>query len=195
MNKKVLIQISLLLVILVTCLFFYRLFFKNPSTELDNVKENEQNNKILPNNNKNQINDLIYKSNYSGNSKYIITAEFGKFIEDNPDLMLLTNVKGVITLNDSGTIKISSKKASYNSINYDTNFYQNVLITFDNHQIYSDNFDLFFDKKISTIYNNVIYKNLNTTLHADKIDIDLITKDSKIYMLNKSEKIKIKNLK
>ena len=195
MNKKVLIQISLLLVILVTCLFFYRLFFKNPSTELDNVKENEQNNKILPNNNKNQINDLIYKSNYSGNSKYIITAEFGKFIQDNPDLMLLTNVKGVITLNDSDTIKISSKKASYNSINYDTNFYQNVLITFDNHQIYSDNFDLFFDKKISTIYNNVIYKNLNTTLHADKIDIDLITKDSKIYMLNKSEKIKIKNLK
>ena len=195
MNKKVLIQISLLLVILVTCLFFYRLFFKNPSTELDNVKENEQNNKILPNKNKNQINDLVYKSNYSGNSKYIITAEFGKFIQDNPDLMLLTNVKGVITLNDSDTIKISSKKASYNSINYDTNFYQNVLITFDNHQIYSDNFDLFFDKKISTIYNNVIYKNLNTTLHADKIDIDLITKDSKIYMLNKSEKIKIKNLK
>ena len=195
MNKKVLIQISLLLVILVTCLFFYRLFFKNPSIELDNVKENEQNNKILPNKNKNQINDLVYKSNYSGNSKYIITAEFGKFIQDNPDLMLLTNVKGVITLNDSDTIKISSKKASYNSINYDTNFYQNVLITFDNHQIYSDNFDLFFDKKISTIYNNVIYKNLNTTLHADKIDIDLITKDSKIYMLNKSEKIKIKNLK
>tara|TARA_B110000259_G_C13954797_1_gene378279 strand:+ start:550 stop:1137 length:588 start_codon:yes stop_codon:yes gene_type:complete len=195
MNKKVLIQVSLLLVILATCLFFYRLFFKNPSIELDNVKENEQNNKILPNKNKNQINDLVYKSNYSGNSKYIITAEFGKFIEDNPDLMLLTNVKGVITLNDSGTIKISSKKASYNSINYDTNFYQNVLITFDNHQIYSDNFDLFFDKKISTIYNNVIYKNLNTTLHADKIDIDLITKDSKIYMLNKSEKIKIKNLK
>ena len=195
MNKKVLIQISLLLVILVTCLFFYRLFFKNLSIELDNVKENEQNNKILPNKNKNQINDLVYKSNYSGNSKYIITAEFGKFIQDNPDLMLLTNVKGVITLNDSDTIKISSKKASYNSINYDTNFYQNVLITFDNHQIYSDNFDLFFDKKISTIYNNVIYKNLNTTLHADKIDIDLITKDSKIYMLNKSEKIKIKNLK
>ena len=195
MNKKVLIQISLLLVILVTCLFFYRLFFKNLSIELDNVKENEQNNKILPNKNKNQINDLVYKSNYSGNSKYIITAEFGKFIQDNPDLMLLTNVKGVITFNDSDTIKISSKKASYNSINYDTNFYQNVLITFDNHQIYSDNFDLFFDKKISTIYNNVIYKNLNTTLHADKIDIDLITKDSKIYMLNKSEKIKIKNLK
>ena len=195
MNKKVLIQISLLLVILVTSLSFYRLFFKNLSIELDNVKENKQNNKILSNKNKNQINDLVYKSNYSGNSKYIITAEFGKFIEDNPDLMLLTNVKGVITLNDSGTIKISSKKASYNSINYDTNFYQNVLITFDNHQIYSDNFDLFFDKKISTIYNNVIYKNLNTTLHADKIDIDLITKDSKIYMLNKSKKIKIKNLK
>ena len=44
------------------------------------------------------------------------------------------------------------------------------------------------------MYGNVIYKNLITTLHADKIDIDLITKDSKIYMLNKSKKIIVKNL-
>ena len=195
MNKKVLIQLFLFLIILVTCLFFYRIFFKNSDIELSNTKENQQNDKVLLDGGNNQINEIIYKSNYSENNKYTVSAEFGELQQDNPDLMLLTNVKAVIILNDSDTIEISSNKANYNSLSYDTNFYQNVLVTFDNHQIYSDNFDLFFDKKISTIYNNVIYKNFNTTLRADKIDIDLLTKDSKIYMLNKSKKVKIKNLK
>tara|TARA_B100000795_G_C22780840_1_gene432185 strand:+ start:86 stop:673 length:588 start_codon:yes stop_codon:yes gene_type:complete len=195
MNKKVLIQLFLFLIILVTCLFFYRIFFENSDIELSNTKENQQNDKVLLDGGNNQINEIIYKSNYSENNKYTVSAEFGELQQDNPDLMLLTNVKAVIILNDSDTIEISSNKANYNSLSYDTNFYQNVLVTFDNHQIYSDNFDLFFDKKISTIYNNVIYKNFNTTLRADKIDIDLLTKDSKIYMLNKSKKVKIKNLK
>ena len=79
-------------------------------------------------------------------------------------------------------------------MNYNTNFYQKVLIVFKDHQINSDNFDLFFDKKLGTIYSNIIYKNLNTILQADKVDIDLITKDSKIYMLDKSKKVNIKYL-
>ena len=108
--------------------------------------------------------------------------------------MLLTNVQGKFLLKNSEIIIITSKKANYDSVNYNTNFYQNVLITFDGHQINSDNFDLFFDKKLGTIYNNITYKNLSTTLLADKIDIDIITKDSKIYMLEKKKKIKIKHL-
>ena len=108
--------------------------------------------------------------------------------------MMLTNVTGTIFLKNSETIEISSKKARYDSVGYNTNFSENVLITFNDHQINSDNFDLFFDKKLSTIYNNIIYKNLNTMLHADKIDIDLITKNSKIYMFDKSKKIKAKIL-
>ena len=138
--------------------------------------------------------DIVYYSKYLNDNNYVIKAEFAEFSEDNSSLMLLTNVKGVLYLEDSETIEITSKRASYNSIGYNTNFYQNVLITFKDHQINSDNFDLFFDKKISTIYNNIIYKNLNTLLLADKIDIDLITKNSKIYMLDKSKKIKIKFL-
>ena len=194
MNKKVLIQFSLFLVVLVACFTFYRLFFKNPEIKLNDIRKDKQENKILIEQDTNQIKDIVYNSNYSNDNKYTIKAEFGQFNKEEPDLMLLTNVKGTILLNNSDIIKISSDKASYNSENYNTNFYKNVLIIFEDHRINSDNFDLFFDKKISTIYNNVTYKNLNTTLRADKIDIDLITKDSKIYMLDKSKKVKIKSL-
>ena len=194
MNLKTLIQFSLLLTIVATGLIFYKLFFVDPNKKLKNVKKDESDNKTLVEEDSNQIKDIVYKSNYLDDNRYVIKAEFGEFTKNNSDIMLLTNVTGTIFLENSEVINISSKKAKYNNINYNTNFYQDVLVTFDDHQINSDNFELFFDKKISTMYNNVIYKNLTTTLHADKVDIDLITKDSSIYMINKLEKVIIKNL-
>ena len=44
---------------------------------------------------------------------------------------------------------------------------------------------------MATITNNVIYKNLNTKMFADKIEINLITKNSKIFMNSGSKKVKI----
>ena len=41
-----------------------------------------------------------------------------------------------------------------------------------------------------TISDNIKYKGMNTELLADKIKINLITKDTKIFMNNKTKKIK-----
>tara|TARA_B100000780_G_scaffold278262_1_gene251213 strand:+ start:458 stop:1036 length:579 start_codon:yes stop_codon:yes gene_type:complete len=190
MNKKIFIQCFLVLVIMFTSFVFYKLFLADNVLKVKNIKLKNLN---ISEKNTNQINDIIYRSKSIDDNNYIVKAEFAQINADNPDLMLLTNVKGKFLLKNSEIIEITSKKANYNSVNYNTNFYQNVLITFDNHKINSDNFDLFFDRKLGTIYNNIIYKNLSTTLVADKIDIDLITKDTKVYMLDKSKKIKIKH--
>ena len=191
MNKKILIQFFLILIIFCASFIFYKVFFTNPILELENkISENKNDEKKKTN----IINDITYKSVHSGDNSYIIKAEFGEIDKDNQDFMLLTNVKGKFFFKDSDMIEISSEKAYYDSLNYNTNFYQNVLIVFKDHQINSDNFDLLFDKKLGTIYSNIIYKNLNTVLRADKVDINLITKDSKIYMLDKSKKVKIKYL-
>lgn len=191
MNKKILIQFFLILIIFCASFIFYKVFFTNPILELENkISENKNDEKKKTN----MINDITYKSVHSGDNSYIIKAEFGEIDKDNQDFMLLTNVKGKFFFKDSDMIEISSEKAYYDSLNYNTNFYQNVLIVFKDHQINSDNFDLSFDKKLGTIYSNIIYKNLNTVLRADKVDINLITKDSKIYMLDKSKKVKIKYL-
>lgn len=193
-NKKILIQFFLILTIFLTCFIFYKLFFIDPIAELKNVENNQWKSKNLVKKGTNQMNGIVYNSTYLDDNNYIIKAEFGEFSADDPGLMILTNVTGTIFLKNSETIEISSKKARYDSVGYNTNFSENVLITFNDHQINSDNFDLFFDKKLSTIYNNIIYRNLNTMLHADKIDIDLITKNSKIYMFDESRKIKAKIL-
>ena len=103
----------------------------------------------------------------------------------------MKKVKATINLRDSDPIRISSNFAVYNNTNFNTKFYEKVLMTHHIHAITSDNLDLSFDENLATISDNVIYKNLNTTMQADKIMMDLITKESKIFMDNKSEKVKI----
>ena len=47
----------------------------------------------------------------------------------------------------------------------------------------------YIDKNIN-IKNNVHYKGYNNKLYADILEIDLVTKFSKIYMLDKEKKLK-----
>jgi lipopolysaccharide export system protein LptA len=103
----------------------------------------------------------------------------------------MKEVKGVIQFTNSSPILISSDKAIYNKLNHDTNFFENVLAVFDDHKISSQNLELFFDKNLASISKKIIYKNLNTELRADRIEIDLVTKNSKILMDKKTKKVKV----
>ena len=64
-------------------------------------------------------------------------------------------------------------------------------MNYNEHNTNSDNLDLLLDKNLVTLFNNVIYKNLDAELKADKMEIDLITKNSKIFMNDFSDKINI----
>ena len=187
------IQLCLLSAIFIISIILYKSFFTNSNIEINKIPESvstdSKNKKGI-----NQINNITYDAKDLNNNHYMVKSEFGEFNEKNPDTILMTNVKSTIILENSQIIIITSKKAIYDSLNYNTNFYDGVVIKYENSNITSENFDLFFDKKIGTIFGNVVYKNLNTTLYADKIDFDIITKNSKIYMLNKSKKVKIKSL-
>jgi len=194
MQKKTLIQLSLLLFICVIIVIFYKSYFGNLSeVEIKNVIKKDLNKEIVKKG-INQIGKVSYTSQDLEGNSYIVKSDFGEFDQNKPDIMLLTNVEAMILTKNSEPIKIYSKKSLYNNLNYNTNFYDEVQIIYKDHKIFSNNFDLIFNEKTGTIYNNVIYKNLNTILYADKIDINLISKDSKIYMFDKSKKIKIKNL-
>ena len=55
----------------------------------------------------------------------------------------------------------------------------------------SQNLDLSFAKNLATISNQVVYSNLETKMMADRLEIDLISKNSKIYMNDTNKKIQI----
>ena len=194
MQKKTLIQLSLLLFICVIIVIFYKSYFGNLSeVEIKNVIKKDLNKEIVKKG-INQIGKVSYTSQDLEGNSYIVKSDFGEFDQNKPDIMLLTNVEAMILTKNSEPIKIYSKKSLYNNLNYNTNFYDEVQIIYKDHRIFANNFDLIVNEKTGTIYNNVVYKNLNTMLYADKIDIDLISKKSKIYMFDKSQKVKIKNL-
>ena len=194
MQKKTLLQLTLLLFVFAIILIFYKSYFRNVSeNKIGNIIKKDLNKETVKKG-INQIDKVSYTTQDLEGNSYSVKSEFGEFDQNKPDIILLTNVVATILTKNSEPITIYSKKSLYNNLNYNTNFYDDVQITYKDHKIFSNNFDLIFNEKTGTIYNKVIYKNLNTMLYADKIDIDLISKDSKIYMFDKSKKVKIKNL-
>ena len=61
------------------------------------------------------------------------------------------------------------------------------------HNVLCDNLIVEFSKNYAILKNNLIYKNLNTKLFADKIEIDLIKRTTKTSMFDINDKIKIIN--
>ena len=137
------------------------------------------------------IKDINYSfSDLSGNY-YELMSKVGKIAINNPDKIFMTNVVATIYLVDSSPLKITSNYANYNKINHETSFFENVNVTHLIHKATSENLDISFNDNLASMYNNIVYNKPGTNLKADRLEIDLITKNSKIFMDNKTEKIKI----
>jgi hypothetical protein len=186
--KKIIIQLFLVMIILIISFIFQQKYFnKNNKDILKNRSDVDINNS--------EKNSFIEALNYTAEdlkgNKYTIESKNANYEEINSEIIIMTEVLATIDLVNSENIEIYAKKAVYNTLNQDTSFSNGVLINYSYHNIESKNLDLSFNKKTAFIYNNIIYKNLNTTLRADKIEIDLITKDSKVFMYDKSKNIEI----
>ena len=188
MGKKTIIQIALLFILLIIIFFFYYkyFFFKEEIVNLT-----YQNNEVVSSDN-NLIKNLEYLSTDKNGNKYLINAEYGEvsFADAEKNIIIMTNVNAQIDLFEKDTVYLTSNFAKYNTINLETNFYKNVVLQYTQHEINSDNIDLSFEKNFAWVYNNIVYNSSTNKFFADKLEIDLLTKDSKIYMYN-NKKIKI----
>ena len=138
----------------------------------------------------NSIRDISYQVTDDYGNKYFIFSKYGELNTDGSNIILMEDVEARIEVFEKDTIYISSLSAKYNVINYETNFNKNVQLKYLDHKIFSENIDLSFQKNFAWVYKDVIYKSPNYELFADKIEIDLITKNSKIFT-NGDKKVKI----
>jgi hypothetical protein len=192
MLKKTFLQLFLLTIIILISIFFFKHYFiKKETLNISKNIEDVEKKEILDKKNSNLIYNIEYISEFKNGNFYIISSEYGELIYDQPELIKMKKVTAIINLNNSSPVKIFAENATYNNINNNTSFYKNVLMSYDEHSTNSDNLDLIFEKNLATLSNNIIYKNLNTELQADKMEIDLITKNSKIFMNNNSDTVKI----
>lgn len=191
MLKKIILQLFLLVFVLVICFVFFNTYFKKENSVEKNI-EQIQLKKDEPDRIKaNLIYNIEYKSNNNDGNQFVILSKVSELPEKNSNIVLMQGVEATINNKNSSQIKILSDNATFNKITYDTIFSENVLIIYDDHLITSLNLDLFFLKNLAIISNDIIYKNLNTTLQADIIEINLLTKTSKIFMNDRTKNIKI----
>ena len=195
MKWKIFLQIILLFVILFISVAIFKNYFvkKEPDDTLETKETNIQK-KSFSKKTPNIMEGMEYTSKDSRGNSYTIESEYSELNSDDQELIFMKNVTAVINFNNSEKIKIYADEALYNNISHDTAFSKNISIISGDHIVNSNNLDLLFEKNLITISNEVIYKNLNTKLAADIIEIDLITKSSKIFMKNKLDKVKIISL-
>ena len=192
MYKKTLIQFLLLITIFIIVFSTFFLYFnkkeKLKASNLPIIKEKES---LIDDETGTLIKDINYSFSDSSGNYYELLSEVGKVDINNSDKIFMTDVVATIYLVDSSPIKITSKYANYNKINHETSFFENVKVTHLIHKATSENLDISFNDNLASMYNNIVYNKPGTNLTADRLEIDLITKNSKIFMDNKTEKIKI----
>ena len=185
MSSKLLIQLSIAFLIALILLVFYYFFFTNDNTFVKEDKvdiDNQINNKIV---------DLKYTANDIDGNSYIINSEYGEISDLDSNELKLEGVKAIIEIKNSESVIIFSDYANYNKVTLNTYFYDNFKLTYIGHLITSDKMFLNYLNKDINIQENVVYEGYNNKLLADIIEIDLVTKFSKIYMLDKYGKVKV----
>ena len=192
MYKKILIQLLLITTIFIIVFSTFFLYFnkkeKLKASSLPIIKEKES---LIDDETGTLIKDINYSYSDTSGNYYELSSEVGKIDINNSDKIFMTNVVATIYLVDSSPVKITSKYANYNKINHETSFFENVKVTHLIHKATSENLDISFNDNLASMYNNIVYNKPGTNLKADRLEIDLITKNSKIFMDNKTEKIKI----
>ena len=186
------LTISLISSLIIIFLFF--IYFKYSNDKL--IKES-QNLEIKEDNftNSNIIKDIEYSSKDLKGNEYIILSNEGEIDLNNNDIIFLKDVTAYIKMSKNNeTITIVSEFGKYNTINYDTIFSKNVKINYLDNQITSDYLDFSMIKNILIISKNVVYTNPENILRADVVELNTITKDTKIFMYNSKEKVNIESL-
>ena len=189
MSGKKIVKISLILFFLLIVIFFiYLKFSKKTEIILQETETQEEMNYTS-----NIIKDVNYTTKGIEGNEYSITALVGEIDYNNSNILFLTKVEAFIKLKNDEIITIQSDYGKYNSDNFDTIFSKNVIIEYLNNKINGGYLDFSLKRNSMIISKNITYTNLNNTLEADVIELNIKTKDTKIFMHEKGKKVIIKN--
>ena len=194
MRKSLLIQTAILSLIIIIVFFSYRFFLYEKKNNEENLLTKTDKNSVKKKD-ANLIEDLNYNAADESGNIYEIFSKIGIIDKVDGNILYLEKVKAIIKIKNSGIVNVYSDFAKYNKSNLNTHFYENVSLKFKDHNITSNNLYLDYIKKEIKIADNINYYDKNNKMTADAIDFNLLTKTSKVYMLDETNKIKglIKN--
>ena len=189
MKRKIIISIIIFFLIFLVFLLFTG--SNNKKTEQTGQTEPNISNDISYSSN--VIQDVYYSSKDVRGNEYIIKASQGEIEYNNPNIIYLTNVNGYVKMANLNNIKITSKFGKYNIENFDTIFSKNVIIDYLDNNILGEYLDFSIKRNSMIMSREIVYTYSNNILKADAIEIDIKTKDTKIYMFQNNKKVNIRS--
>tara|TARA_B100001027_G_scaffold16677_1_gene10009 strand:- start:46 stop:621 length:576 start_codon:yes stop_codon:yes gene_type:complete len=187
-KKKIVKFIFIILFTFIILILIFLKFFENK--DKIELKPQKEKNEVYSSN---KIKDVKYITKDNDGNEYIVTAAEGEIDYSNSNIIYLTQVKALINLANSEKISIISDYGKYNSENYDTIFSKNVNINYLDNKITGEYLDFSLERNSMLISKKVVYTNLENILKADVVEIDIKTKDTKIFMLENNKKVNIKS--
>ena len=199
MKKRIVLGTSLIVFFFSLLIFLYykssidkKLIEKREELKLNEKKNLEISEQKIESSN--IMEDVSYSANDTKGNEYFLKASEGTIDQNDSNFIFLTSVKGVINLKNYKLIEISSDFGKYNINNYDTIFSKNVIITYLNNKITGDYLDFSLDKNLMIVSRNVILETNKNFLQADVIEVNIETRDIKIFMYEENKKINIRSI-
>ena len=174
---------------------------ENMTLNQNNIDKDNQLIKIEENKDKlkknKEINNSQYVQNLTKEIEYITSTKNGDIIKifaksgktnlKNNNILDLEDVNGTISSDGKSNVYISSKFAEYNYSDQNSKFYDDVEIKYIDRIIICDNFDLKINDNIAVAYNNVMIRDNKSLMKAEKVTMNILTKDVNIESKEKIE--------
>ncbi len=199
MKMKIFLGVSLIFFFFALLIFFYfksdsdkKLIEKKKKIELTEKKNIEITEERIESSN--IIEDVSYSAKDTKGNEYFLKASEGTIDQNDSNYIFLKSVNALINLKNYNLVEISSDFGKYNINNYDTIFSKNVIITYLDNKITGDYLDFSWEKNLMIISRDVILKNNKSSLQADVIEVNIETRDIKIFMYEENKKVNIKSL-
>ena len=186
-NAKIMGFISLIILIIITYFIYLNFLKKKDADKINSIDLEEKSFSS------NTIKDVSYMSRDSKGNEYTINASTGEIDINNSDIIYLTNVRAEINLENSNKVVITSDYGKYNTKNFDTIFSENVIINYLANKITGEYLDFSLERNLMVISRNIVYTNPENILLADVLEMNIQTKDTKIFMYEDKNKVKIRS--
>ena len=141
----------------------------------------------------NIISEVSFGSKDARGNIYSVSAKEGEVDFSDNKTIYLKKIEASVKLIDSTSIMITSDFGKYNTENFNTIFSKNVIINYLDNKITAEYVDYSMKDNLMSISKNVVYSNSESTMTADVLEMNVSTKDVKVYMREDQKKIKIKS--
>ena len=196
MKRKIILVTIFIIIFFSFLIFFYlnsnynnELIKTGPQAESIEREDIEKIDEIIESSN--IIEDVSYSAKDTKGNEYFLKASEGTIDRSESNYIFLRSVNAIVNLKDNKIVEISSDFGKYNIKNYDTIFSKNVIIKYLDNKISGDYLDFSWEKNFMIISRDVILENSENSLQADVIEVNIKTRDIKIFMYEENKKINI----